>query len=71
MDNLPAWPDTVFLEPTILEAENTGLPSQAETKRYKTTVSQWIKDREETLHDIEATIEIVQMGLENANEFLK
>ena len=71
MDNLPAWPDTVFSDDSILEAEKTGLPSRAKTEEFKSTVSQWIKDREETLHDIEAATEIVQMGLENANEFLK
>ena len=71
MENLPTWPDTVFLENSILEMDKTGLPSQAKTKEFKSTVSQWKKDREETLHDIEAATEIVQMGLENATEFLK
>ena len=71
MENLPAWPDTVFLEDSILEMDKTGLPSQAKTIEFKSTVSQWKKDREETLHDIEAATEIVQMGLENATEFLK
>ena len=71
MDNLPAWPDTVFSDDSILEAEKTGLPSQAKTEEFKSTVSQWKKDREETLHDIETASEIVKMGLKNATEFLK
>ena len=54
MEHLPAWPDTVFLEESILEMDKTGLPSQAKTKEFKSTVSQWKKDREATLHDIES-----------------
>ena len=71
MENLPTWPDTVFLEDSILEMDKTGLPSQAKTKEFKSTVSQWKKDREATLHDIESATAIVQIGLENATEFLK
>ena len=71
MENLPAWLDTVFLDDSISEMDKTGLPSQNKTKEFKSTVTQWKKDREDTLHDIEAATEIVQVGLENANEFLK
>ena len=51
--------------------EHTGLPSKNKNDRYKSTVSQWKKDRLENYHNIEEATEIVQMGLENANEFLK
>ena len=69
MENLPAWPDTIFLEDSILEMDKTGLPLQAKNKEFKSTVCQWKKDRETTLHDIESATEIVQIGLENAKEF--
>ena len=71
MENLPAWPDTIFSDDSILEMEHTGLPSQNKNNGYKSSVSQWKKDRLENYHDIENATEIVQMGLENANEFLK
>ena len=70
MENLPAWPDTVLVEESILEMDKTGLPTQVKNKEFKSTVCQWKQDREATLYDIENATEIVQVGLENAKEFL-
>ena len=70
MENLPAWPDTIFSEET-LKMEHTGLPSKNANDGYITKVTHWIDARLENYHDIVEATEIVQMGLENANEFLK
>ena len=70
MEHLPAWPDSVFLEESILELENTGLPLRNKNKEIKSTVGSWKNYREAALFDIENATEIVQVGLENAKEFL-
>ena len=70
MENLPAWPDTIFSDET-LKMEHTGLPSKNVNDGYITKVKHWIDARLENYHDIVEATEIVQMGLENANEFLK
>ena len=70
MENLPAWPDTIFSDAT-LKMEHTGLPSKNANDGYITKVKNWIDARLENYHDIVEATEIVQMGIENANEFLK
>ena len=70
MENLPTWPDTIFSEET-LKMEHTGLPSKNQNDGYISKVKTWIDVRLEYYHDIVEATEIIQMGLENADEFLK
>ena len=70
MENLPAWPDIVFTEDN-LKIEHTMLPSKNKNDGYISTVKTWIDVRLEYYHDIVEATEIIQMGLENADEFLK
>ena len=70
MENLPAWPDIVFTKDN-LKIEHTMLPSKNKNDGYISTVKTWIDVRLEYYHDIVEATEIIQMGLENADEFLK
>ena len=64
MENLPAWPESVFLDESNLEMDKTGLPTQVKNKEFKSTVTTWMKDREAILYYIKNATEIVQEGLE-------
>ena len=70
MENLPAWPDSVFLDESNLEMDKTGLPTQVKNKEFKSTVTKWMQNREAILYDIENATEIVQEGLESAKNSL-
>ena len=69
MENLPAWPDIVFTEDN-LTIEHTMLSSKNKNDGYISTVKTWTDVRLGYYHDIMEAQEIVQMCLENADEFL-
>ena len=69
MEDLPAWPASVFEDKTTLEMTRTGL-AITKNKEFISTVKKWIDKREAILHDINIATEIVQMGLVSAKEFL-
>ena len=71
MENLPAWPESVFLDETNLEMDKTGLPTHVKIKEFKSSVTKWMQDREAILYNIKNSTEIVQEGLESAKEFLE
>ena len=68
--DLPNWPDTVFNEDN-LKIEHTMLSSNNKNDGYISTVKKWADVRLECYHDILEATEVIQMGLENADEFLK
>ena len=71
--NLPNWPDSVFKEgdDSIFELSHTGLPSKNKNDAYMAAVKNWITYRQSVYYDVMEATEIVQNGLEDANEFLK
>ena len=70
MEGIPPWPESIFIEESILEMDKTGLPTQAKNKQFKSIVKTWLEKREAILHDIENATEIMQERLESATEFL-
>ena len=69
MEDLPAWPASVFEDQTTLEMMRTGL-TVTKNKEFTATVKKWRDKREAILHDIDNATEIVQMELVSAKEFL-
>ena len=69
MEDLPAWPASVFEDQTTLEMRRTGL-AVTKNKEFTATVKKWRDKREAILHDIDNATEIVQMELVSAKEFL-
>ena len=69
MEDLPAWPASVFKDPTTLEMTRTGL-AITKNKEFTATVKKWREKAKVILHDIYNATEVVQMELTSAREFL-
>ena len=69
MEDLPAWPASVFEDPTTLEMTRTGL-AITKNKEFTATVKKWRDKAKVILHDIGNATEVVQMELTSAREFL-
>ena len=69
MEGLPPWPESIFIDESILDMDKTGLPTQAKNKEFKSTVKTLMEKREAIMYDIESATEIVQESLESAKEF--
>ena len=68
MKDLPAWPASVFEDPTTLEMTRTGLRI-TKNKEFTATVKKWRDKAKVILHDIDNATEVVLMELASAREF--
>ena len=71
--SLPEWPDSVFKDgdDSYFELNHTGLPSANKNNAYRTEVKNWKTHRQSLYYEIIEATDIVQSGLDDANEFLK
>ena len=69
MEDLPAWPASVFEDATTLEMTRTGL-AITKNKEFTATVKKWRAEAKDLLLDIDRATETVQMDLASAKEFL-
>ena len=59
MEDLPAWPASVFEDPTTLEMMRTGL-TITQNKAFAATVKKWRDKVVDILYDIDNATEIAQ-----------
>ena len=69
MEDLPAWPASVFEDPTTLEIMRTCL-TITKNKEFASTVKKWRIEAKGIQLDIDSATEGVQMDLMSAREFL-
>ena len=68
---IPDWPESVFKDDSYFEQAHTRLPSANKNNAYVAAVKSWKTHRQSVYYEIIEATEIVQNGLEDANEFLK